>query len=317
MKLQNDFGYSTTEKTCKANEISIFNDQQYTNDIRVGILHNWAVRLNDNYTIKIKNLHNQLSNLQFIERNGFENGAIWKIESFNQNYRGIYTSQLIGKHNFNEGKTKLNWVAGYNQSHNQLPNHKRFRYDSDGKLLIPLGAVQTLNLGRTNIVLDKKPLMGGVNLLQKLMLKKGTAENESQELEVKAGVYYEQKDRTFNARNLGYVQAKSSLFNIGTLSIDQIFIPQNINTTNDVKIDEQTNKSDAYAASNNLLAFYASGNYSLSKKFNVIASVRIENIVQKLNGFDNRDGKPVSPVLNIMSVLPSMNMTYNFSENLC
>lgn len=314
LKLQNDFGYSTIEKTGKADEISVFNDQQYTNAIRVGILHNWAVRLNDNHIIEIKNLYNQLSNLQFIERNGFENGAIWKIESFNQNYRGIYTGQLIGKHNFNEGKTKLDWVAGYNQSYNQLPDYKRFRYDSDGKLLIPQGAVQTFNLGRTNIVLDEKALTGGVNLVQKLMLKKGATESESQELEVKAGVYYEQKDRTFNARNLGYVQAKSSLFNIGTLPIDQIFAPQNINTTNGVKIDEQTNKSDAYTASNNLLAFYASGNYSLSKKFNVIAGVRIENNVQKLNGFDNRDGKPVSPVLDIMSVLPSVNMTYNFSE---
>jgi TonB-dependent receptor len=313
-KLQNDYGYSTIEKTGKADELSVFNDQQYTNAIRVGILHNWAVRLNDNHTIEFKNLYNQLSNLQFIERNGFENGATWKIESFNQNYRGIYTGQLLGRHQFNEGKTKVDWVAGYNQSYNQLPDYKRFRYSSDGKLLVPQGAVQTFNLGRTNIILDEKALTGGVNLVQKLMLKKGKTDDTNQELELKAGVYYEKKERTFNARNLGYVQANSSQFNIGSLPIDQIFSDQNINTTNGVKIDEQTNKSDAYTANNNLSAVYASGNYSFSKKFNVIAGLRIENNVQKLNGYDNRDGKAVNPVLDVTSVLPSVNMSYNFSE---
>ena len=49
-------------------------------------------------------------------------------------------------------------------------------------------------------------------------------------------------------------------------------------------------------------------------KFNVIAGVRIENNVQKLNGYDNRDGQPVNPALDVTSVLPSVNMTYNFSE---
>ena len=313
-KVQNDFGYSTIEKTGKADELSVFNDQQYTNAIRVGILHNWAVRLNENHTFEFKNLYNQLSNLQYIDRNGFENGAIWKIESFNQNYRGIYTGQLIGRHTLNEGKSKVDWVVGYNQSYNQLPDYKRFRYGSDGKLLVPQGAVQTFNLGRTNIILDEKALTGGVNLVQKLILKKGATDDANKELELKAGVYYEKKDRTFNARNLGYVQASSAQFNIGALPIDQIFSAQNINTTNGVKIDEQTNKSDAYTANNNLLAFYASGNYSLSKKFNVIAGVRIENNVQKLNGYDNRNGQPVNPVLDVTNVLPSVNMTYNFSE---
>ncbi|MES2519988.1 MAG: TonB-dependent receptor [Bacteroidota bacterium] len=313
-KIQNDFGYSNIERTGKADELSVFNDQQYTNAIRVGVLHNWAVRLNDNNTIEFKNLYNQLSNAQFIDRKGFENGANWQIESFNQNYRGIYTGQLLGRHTFNEGQTKVDWVAGYNQSFNQLPDYKRFRYGSDGKLVVPQGAVQTFNLGRTNINLDEKAITGGVNLVQKLILKKGATAETNKELELKAGVYYEKKDRTFAARNLGFVQSNSSLFDIGALPIDQIFAQQNINTTNGVKIDEQTNKSDAYTANNNLLAVYASGNYSFSKKFNVIAGVRVESNVQRLNGFDNRNGQAVSPNLDVTNILPSVNMTYNFSE---
>ncbi len=313
-KLQNDFGYSSIERTGKADELSVFNDQQYTTAIRVGFLHNWAFKLSDNHTIEFKNLYNQLSNAQYIDRNGFENGANWQIKSFNQNYRGIYTGQLLGRHNFNDGKTKIDWVAGYNQSYNQLPDYKRFRYSSDGTLVVPQGAAQTFNLGRTNIILDEKAITGGVNLVQKLTIQKGTTAENSKEIELKAGAYYEAKDRTFNARNLGYVQSNSSLFNIGSLPIDQIFAAQNINTTNGVKIDEQTNKSDAYTAKNNLFAVYASGNYSFSKKFNVIAGVRVESNTQKLNGYDNRDGKAVSPNIDVTSVLPSINVSYNFSE---
>ncbi|MEO5582303.1 MAG: TonB-dependent receptor, partial [Saprospiraceae bacterium] len=235
-KTQNDFGYANFERTQQADVISVFNDKQYTNATRLGLLHNWAVKLNDHHVIEFKNLYNQLSNGQFINRQGFENGADWNIESFNQNYRGIYTGQLMGKHDLNHGMTKVDWFGGYNQSYNQIPDYKRFRYDASGKLLVPTGAAQTFNLGRTNIDLNEKAFTGGININQKIML------NESgKELEIKAGGYYELKDRNFTARNLGYVQANSSLFNIGNLPIEQIFAPQNINTTTGVKIDEQTN----------------------------------------------------------------------------
>ena len=314
MKTQNDFAYTKIVSTGEADVLSNFNDEQYTNTVRVGVLHNWALKINDNHTIEFKNLFNQLSNSQFIDRNGFENGANWEISSFNQNYRGIYTGQLVGRHKFNSEKTNFDWVIGYNKSFNELPDYKRFRYDSGGNLLVPQGAVQAFNLGRTNIILDEKGITGAVNLVQKITVKKGATEEEGKVLELKAGVFYESKDRTFNARNLGFVQANSSLFNIGTLPIETIFSAQNINTTNGVKIDEQTNNSDAYTASNNLIAFYGSGNYSFTKKLNLIAGVRAESNQQKLNGFDNRDGKPVNFNRDILSILPSLNLTYNFSE---
>ncbi len=325
-KQQNDFGYSNFETTKKANELSVFNDQQYSNSIRFGAMHNWAFKLSDNHIIEFKNLYNQLSNSQYIDRQGFENGANWNIKSFNQNYRGIYTGQLIGKHNFNinlfklrdknkanfssekEEKLAIDWVWGYNSSYNQIPDYKRFRYNDSGNLLIPQGAAQTFNLGRTNIDLKESAITGGLNLVQKLGLSK------DKEIELKAGLYYETKDRTFGARNLGYVQANSSLFNIGNLPIDQIFAAKNINTTNGVKIDEQTNKSDAYKATNRLFAGYFSGNMPITSKLNLIIGVRLESNNQQLNGFDNKNGAAVNPTLKFTNFLPSVNLSYNFSE---
>ncbi|MBB6001858.1 TonB-dependent receptor [Arcicella rosea] len=315
---RSDFGYSIDQNNVESiNEDTKFRDLQYNNSVRTGILHNWALRLNENHTFEFKNLYNQMSNAQYVNRNGLENGGTWNIRSLDQVYRGIYTGQVLGRHAFNDNKTKLDWVVGYNKSNSDRPDYKRYRYSTEGAtpaLLVPFGAAQTVNLGRTNIVLDEDAILGGINLVQKLTIVKGKTAEESKEIELKAGVFYENKKRTFNARNLGYVRANSSLFDIGSLPIDEIFALQNINTTNGIKIDEQTNASDSYTASNNQIAGYVSGNYSFTKKLNLIAGVRVEKNVQKLNSYDISRNAPVNYNRDLTNILPSANLTYNFSE---
>ena len=308
--LRNDFGFSNIKTTGKPDNIFNFVDSQYSSAIRLGVLHNWAFRLNDHHTIEIKNLFNQLSNSQFVDRYGSDQGNKWDIQSFDQVYRGIYTGQLAGKHDFNDGNTKLDWVVGYNSSFRDQPDYKRFKYVIDGTnriLYVPFGAAQTFNLGRTNIMLTESSYTGGFNLSHKFVLAEG------KELEFKSGVFAESKKRQFDARNLGYVRANSSLFNIGSLPIDQIFSDANINSTNGVKLDEQTNPSDAYSASNDLFAAYIQGGYALGTKFNLVAGVRAENNSQKLNSFDMTGKTPIKYNNTVLNVLPSFNLTYNFS----
>lgn len=317
--LRSDFGYTAaTSNEISINEDTKFRDLQYNNAIRLGILHNWALKINDKHTFEFKNLFNQMSNAQYVNRNGFENGGTWNIRSLDQVFRGIYTGQVLGRHKLNDDKTLVDWVVAYNKTYRDQPDYKRFRYSTDNgsepSLLVPFGAAQTVNLGRTNILLDEKALMGGFNVVQKLTVVKGATKESSKELELKFGGFYENKDRSFNARNLGFVRANGSLFDVGNLPIDQIFAQQNINLTNGVKIDEQTNASDSYSASNNQIAFYASGNYSFTKKLNLIAGVRVEKNVQKLNSYDISKNAPVNFNRDITNVLPSANLTYNFSE---
>lgn len=313
---RNDYEFSQIMKNGEAGEVFNFNDKQYTHAVRLGVLHNWAFRLNEKNTIEFKNLFNQLSNGQFVNRTGFDSGNKWNIRSFDQVYRGIYSGQLVGKHTLVKDKTNIDWVVGYNNSYRDQPDYKRFRYNLDGTtpiLLVPQGSAQTFNLGRTNIQMTEASYTAGVNLVQKIVVKKAAQKEDNKELELKAGVYYELKDRQFDARNLGYVQASSANFNIGSLPIEQIFAPGNINNTTGVKIDEQTNPNDSYTAKNTLLAYYVSGNYSLTKKLNAIVGVRVENNTQKLDSYDlvNNPLEYNNPKTNI---LPSTNVTYNFSE---
>ena len=311
-----DYIYDKKNEVIEYTVPNNFRDANYTRSVRLGALHNWAVKFNNNHTIEFKNLYNQMANSQYVNRNGFENGQTWKIASLDQIFRGMYTGQVAGKHTLGLlGNTTIDWVAGYNTSYRDQPDYKRYKYTADGQLLIPVGATQTVNLGRTNIKMNEDAITGGVNLVQKIGLAKNAKGEAQKELELKAGVFFEDKNRTFTARNLGFVKANSETFKteISSLPVEEIFAPKNINSTTGVQLDEQTNASDSYKATNKLMAVYASGNYSFTKKLNLIAGVRVENNTQKLNS-NKLTGEPIAYNNKVNSVLPSANLTYNFSE---
>ncbi|TAE35549.1 MAG: TonB-dependent receptor [Runella slithyformis] len=291
-----------------------YNDAQYNRNIRVGVLHNWSVRLNENHSIDFKNLFNQLSNSSTVNRTGrnFESAFNPDSYSFDQVYRGIYTGQLTGQHKLAAGKTLVDWVVGYNNAYRDQPDYRRYRSDVDESngqrtLYVPVGTAAAFFLGRFSSTMRENALTGGINLTQKVVLK------NAKEIEFKVGTYYEAKERDFKGRNIGYVRTSRTKPEILGGNITQLFQPQNINNTDGIRIDEQTNNSDSYNASNDLLAFYGSANVPLSKKINMIAGVRYEANTQKLNSA-TINGDPVNVSFPVNKLLPSLNLTYNFSE---
>lgn len=308
---RNDWGYSQIGSSGQADEIFTFLDHQYSNAIRLGVSHNWSARFKGGSVIEFKNLFNQLSNTQYIQRSGFDNGSNWDIRSFDQVFRGIYTGQLTGKNEFQNGTLKTDWMLGYNSAFRDQPDYKRFRYNVDGEssnLFIPNGAAQTFLLGRTYINLREHSYTGAWNAVKKITLGSGDSSNE---FEIKAGAFYEDKIRDFRARNLGYVKSTPAFQTV--LPVDMLFSPQNFNSRTGIRLDEQTNPNDSYTATNRLFAGYISGNYAIGNKFNVIAGVRAEHNSQKLNSAD-LVGKAINYDNTRLDLLPSMNLTYNFTE---
>ena len=307
-----DYNYNQINGVETSSKRSSYNDNQYNGAVRFGALHNWAFRFNDKHTVEFKNLFNQSANSQYVKRDGFSDAGQFNIRSLDQVYRGIYTGQLIGRHNFNDDKTKVDWVVGYNSSFRNQPDYKRYRYGSDSKLYISYTANPN-DLGRTNIILNEHATTAGLNVVQKVMLHKGASEELNKELELKAGVFYEDKHRQFNARNIGFALNNNTDQNLLSLPVAQLFQPQNINFSTGLRIDEQTNLKDSYSANNNQMAGYISGNYAFTKKFNMIAGVRAEKNVLKLDSYD-AGNQAVNYNRDVLSILPSANLTYNFSE---
>jgi len=291
-----------------------FEDGQYSQNIRVGVLHNWSVRFNENHTVDFKNLFNQMSNSRYVARGGrhIEQNRGVDDHSFDQVYRGIYTGQLMGKHDFNDKKTTLDWVLGYNTSFRDQPDYRRYRSDvnnNETTLYVPTGAAQAFFLGRFNSYMKETASMANVSVTQKFNF------IGKREAEAKVGFFYEDKQRAFDARNIGYVRSSSFNFNQSLIlgSIDALFQPSNINNTTGVKIDEQTNPSDSYQAQNKQFAYYGKVNLPVTAKFNVITGVRVEDNTQSMqSAFIG--GAPVSIAFPVLSVLPSVNATYNFTD---
>lgn len=299
--------------------IFYFNDQQNNEKIRSGILHNWGFSFGPNHNVEFKNLFNQMSASQYVFRTGRHNEFNYYANnhSFHQVYRGIYAGQLMGNHKFGE-RTSVDWAGGYSYSYRDEPDYRRFRSDLDTadqsvSLYIPVGAAATYFLGRFYSEMKEDNLTATVNFRHTFNFSK----QSFFEPEFSAGVFIEQKDRTFNARNLGYTKANSAQFDQSLIyvSVDSLFHPSNINHTHGIRIDEQTNPSDSYSAENALVSGYAQLSVPITARIRFAAGLRVEDHTQQFTSATLTADK-IDTLKNNLSFLPSAYIAYNFSEKM-
>ena len=291
-------------------------DDQYNQSIRAGALHNWAFRFNPNHTIEFKNLFNQNSNGRYTNRDEFnrENGTVQNNHSFDQQYRGLYSGQLVGKHKFSENTT-VDWVTGYGYSYRDQPDYRRYRSDLDQtngtvNIFVP-SAISPDFLGRFYSTMRENSYTGTVIITQIIPFKNKPDFSPT----VSGGVFFEYKDRSFNARNFGYLGNSNFDISKTTLPIEELLRSENINNNGGLNFREQSLPSSSYDATNQLLAYYANINIPLSKKFNLITGVRFEDNLQQLQSADV-GGAPVTVKNPILRALPSANVTYNFTDKM-
>ncbi|MEX1132076.1 MAG: TonB-dependent receptor [Flavobacteriales bacterium] len=293
-----------------------FNDQQFNQRIRTGIISNFAVRLSPNSTIEFKNLFTVFNMTQYVNRTGldYESGYVPDNHSFDQVYRGIYSGQLTGTHLWNEDRTKLTWTGGYGWSYRDQPDFRRYRSDVDtltGGSTLFVGIPLSPNfLGRFYSEMRENTQSVNVALEHQL----SEAHNFAPKL--RTGLYAERRSRSFNARNMGYIRSNFLGFDEGLLNvtIDSLFAPTNINQTSGIRIGEQSNPSDSYTASNILMAYYVGADLPLIKdKLTMNTGVRAEYNMQRLESA-LLTGEPVIVDNPILSILPSANFAYNITK---
>lgn len=295
-----------------------FNDSKNSGKVRSGFLHNWAFNYGTKHKVEFINLFNQLNQTDYTFRTGpnYDFDFFANNHGFYQKYRRIYSGQLNGKHELFNQRTIVNWVAGLGKSFMEEPDYRRFRSDLDTisnelTLYIPTGAAATYFLGRFYSELEENTRTARLDITQRF-----TFTNSPNFIpEISVGAYYEDKERTFNGRNLGYTRANSTLFDqdLILVTIDSLFHPVNINPTTGIKIDEQTNPSDSYSGSNKMFATYAMVKIPFTRRITLTGGIRIEDNVYKLKS-NTLTGDPVNVNNPSLDILPSANLSYNFSE---
>ncbi len=322
---------------------TVFNyyDAINMNSVRVALVQNNAFRFGKTgqHRLTVKNLVNQMGDNETTLRTGsnIEEGNYRQEYSFRYSQRFVYTGQLSGEHSFNNERTRLEWTGAYSTAQRRDPDWRRARYykplssaaSDQFQVYIPFSA-QPFYLGRLFIAMDENVYAGALNFEQDFTIGKDSAtKKDGYTFTVKAGGYYEMKQREYAVRNLGYKAASSQTFGNSELlylPIHQLFDPANINTTNGLAIDEDTKPADQYLASTEIQAGYAMGLFTMGKfkgrtdektheRVRISVGVRVERSVQMLNS-NRQNGDTVIINNEVLRSLPSVNIAYNLSDRM-
>lgn len=323
----NRLDYNTYDIINQASDtIFYYKDSIFQKQARVGLLHNWSFN-HKNFRIDFRNILNQTGTNETALRNGpnIEEGTDRKEYSYRYNQRTLYTGQLGGSYYWekNEIKTdEIDATIGYSLARRNDPDWKRVRYtrqyQSEDPYIayIPFSA-QPFFMGRLFIDMNEDIKMAAANYEHTFLFSDKDGAIKTFQPKIKAGFYFENKDRSFSIRNIGY--APSNLFqfnwNLAFLPVDSLFLPQHVNVANGFKLDEDTKKSDNYIASNYLRSYYVMGVIPFNKHFNLTGGLRVEDNIQSLYS-GTVSGDTVIVENHIVSPLPSANFVYKINDTL-
>lgn len=293
-----------------------FSDNQYTNSVKAGFVHNWSWYPAAGQKIEFRNLFNQIGMNRVTERDGrewYNDGRYIRSTELRYLNRSVYSGQLAGEHSIDDGDTKIDWVAGYSFSNKNEPDQRRYRYirsseDTSQYFLLFGDNADLSSQSQTWFSLNEKVISAAVNFFRQL-------DFSGFRPELRAGLYIENKQREFTARNFGYSKAgTASGFDQTTLPVDQIFSDENINLTDGIKLAEVTSLSDSYSASNKQISGYISLKIPFSTKISLYTGLRAEKNLQTLSSYRQGTTIPVNVAQDSLNVFPSANLTFNLNK---
>lgn len=316
----NNYAYNAYDPELQLSDtIYSYSDGIYNEKVRLSFIHNWSFMLNPRTKLEFRNFFNQQGNNQAIVREGvnIEEGNYVQNYAYRYEERTIYSGQLGGSHDMNAGRSNLSWTLGYSYTHSAEPDFRRIRTAKDINdttdtpyQVIIAPTASTLDAGRFYSDLNENTLTGAVDFEHDL-----GSRDEKNSPKFRFGVYNEYKSREFFARWMSYKKARISQFDNELLSLplSQIFTAENINDSTGFKLEEGTNPSDQYDATNLLMAGYIGTSVPIGTRWNVSGGVRVEYNRQTLTS-SSYTGAAVEVDNPITSILPSLNTSYNISE---
>jgi TonB-dependent receptor len=295
-----------------------FSDDNYTNNVRLGAMSNWALILNPRNKIEFRNIFNQLATKETVLRSGklFENGLEISNKSFRYEQKSILSSQINGTHDLSD-KTKFKWIGGFGYTKRSEPDFRRFtssrELGSDHAFRIDLQQFESPTLQQAARFWSNMDefVITGTATVDKVI---GTKNSDSDKNKIlKFGVYSEYKDRYFKARWFGIVNPNRVSADITSQNPKDFFTNENLRSSR-VFYSEGSNFDDKYTAQNILNAAYASFYIPFSDKFNATFGLRGEYNQQLLQSRERGGGQKVDVDNSIFSPMPSLNATYKLNE---
>lgn len=292
-------------------------------EVLTGLMFNTGVKIGLKHKITFKNAFTLNGEDQTIRRVGQtnldESTNITNIRGTGMWYQDnkLLTSQLIGEHTFFKRNHRLKWNYGYSELERNMPDFRRVVYNQNtpnpnSPYAAQIGLnVQPSQAGRFFSTLNEQ--IRNAALDYTIPLNSDSAKNKTT---IKTGLYWQNRDRIFNARTFGYIISPGPGVspNIRNYGLDSIFSANNLKFQNGrfFLIDEATNPSDRYSATSATNAAYIMLDQKLFKKFRFVYGMRWEQFIQRLNSKGpNGDSLKVNNTKN--DFLPSVNITYELN----
>jgi outer membrane receptor protein involved in Fe transport len=290
-------------------------DNQYSNDARLGLLHNWAFILNPSNRMEFKNLLNVLGRNRLTERSGIKDmSSMYYREQTEMLYssRLTYSGQFSGTHDWGMNQS-FAWDAGYSYANKNEPNR---RIVTNHAGISNPEDIATVETGNDNITRYSQDLHDH-NFSLSLNYKRTFHRIKFQPV-LKAGFYGEYKTRNYTPREFIYRYDRLSYEERQTyLKLPfQEMLGDPYLAADKVYQDEITRKSNAYSAN----VWHGAGYAALeipADKLTAYVGVRWEKHNTELR-YDRSD----APELILKTVkkvagsdwLPSLNLNYKWTD---
>ena len=299
-------------------------DTRSLSAVRLGVIHNYQVRLNDRNRIEFRNFFNQYGTDEVVNRKGKTlDGDPTEVNHYALHYqsRSIYSGQLGGNHEVGPARrTFLTWATGYNYVNRDEPDYrlnKQFRELVPGKPgdANPAPFLVSINTGgvansdaRFFSTLKENTYMASGQVERRFNGRDTLGVNQ---IKLRLGFYAEEKKRDYDSRYFNYVAGPKTDPSIREQPLSTIFSPANLDAAKGLTLQEGTNLDDRYSGTNRLIAGYLGTVLPFSDKFNLSGGVRVEYNRKKLASGRTTE-EPYSEERTF--VLPSLNATYNFND---
>jgi outer membrane receptor protein involved in Fe transport len=295
-------------------------DKIYETSVLWGAIANLSFKINKNHRISLKNLYNVSTEDETVRRNRFDiqNDRDLRLESYYFIQNNIFSSQLSGDHYIPAAKLKVEWVGGINNIKRSVPDYRIMQYiknagSNDTNYAAAINPTPVVEFGgRFFSELNENLYSGRLDISRDLIDNKRA--DVLKKMDIKVGGALQIRDRTFDARFLGWTTQVRFDDPRLKLPLDQIFAPENTQSDTDgFLLADQTNPTDKYDASSNLRAAYIMFDNKLGKRFRLVWGARYEAFNQKLSALD-ANGNELIVDNNFNSLLPSANLVYELTE---
>ena len=296
-----------------------YTDQQFKNNVLWGGLFNTAIKIRNAQKIGLQATYSTNTDNVVSDRFGNDLEQQRKVSStaieYTENH--LLTTRLYGEHQLSQKGARLNWGGGFNRSTRDIPSLRRMFYfknfedTTDATIkyqaYVPFGSADPYRSGRFYSNLTEKTINGNFDLTLPFAI---AGEKQS----VKVGGLYQKRDRSFDARVMGFVLSNFLKFDYSNLYLpqDSIFDAANMGERGFV-LDEITNPSDAYKGNSNLSAGYLLLDNKIAEKLRISWGLRVESFRQQISA-NQYSGTPVKVDTTVTNLLPSFNLTYSLND---